>query len=93
MEASAYQSTAYQSTVLGGTRAHGPLVRVEPQVFAGLVGRSPTGLVVAAEGRPLRANQYLMAYRGLWFTTSSRTPLDLPRSVEVIRVKTLSLDV
>ncbi len=85
--------TAYQSTVLSGTRAHGPVVRVEPQVFAGLVGRSPTGLVVAAEGRPLRANQYLMSYRGLWFTTSSRAPLELPRSVEVIRVRTLSLSV
>ncbi|MFA5943812.1 MAG: hypothetical protein WC876_05025 [Candidatus Thermoplasmatota archaeon] len=85
--------TAYQSTVLAGTRAQGPVVRVEPQVFAGLVGRSPTGLVVAAEGRALRANQYLMAYRGLWFTTSSRAPLELPRSIEVIRVKTLALSV
>ena len=85
--------TAYQSTVLAGTRAHGPVVRVEPQIFAGLVGRSPTGLVVAAEGRALRANQYLMSYRGLWFTTSSRTPLELPRSIEVIRVKTLALSV
>jgi hypothetical protein len=81
----------HQATVLSGLRATGPVVRVEPQVFAALVARSPTCLVVAATGRRMRANQYLTSYRGLQFTTSSRTELDLPRSVEVIRVKSLNL--
>lgn len=89
--AGAPAASAYQSTVLQGLRATGPVVRVEPDVFAALVQRSPSCLVVAATGRRFRSNQYLTSYRGLQFTTTSRSELPLPRSVEVVRVKTLHL--
>jgi hypothetical protein len=88
MQASA---TAAQASVLRGLQATGPVVRVEPDVFAALVARNPGGLVVAATGRRFASNQYLTSYRGLQFACASRTEVDLPRSTEVILVKRLHL--
>jgi hypothetical protein len=79
------------ATTLSGLRATGPVVQVEPRVFSSLLTRQPNGLVVVAVGGALRPHKYLFSYRGLLFTTSSRTQLELPRAMEAIQVKRLHL--
>jgi len=69
-------------------KAFGAIVRVEPVDFLTLLERAENPLVVYCEGGFFSTNyQYLMGYKGLVFYTKSRTPLDLPRNIEVVTAR------
>lgn len=66
-------------------KASGAIVRVEPEDFLRVLGRSPDVLVVSAPGGFLSGgHEYLTSYKGLAFFTNSPKPLALPEGVEVI---------
>ena len=69
-------------------KASGAIVRVEPLDFMALLERAENPLLVYSESRFFSTSyQYLMGYKGLVFYTKSRTPLDLPRNIEVVTAK------
>jgi hypothetical protein len=69
-------------------KASGAIVRVEPLDFMALLERAENPLLVYCERRFFSTSyQYLMGYKGLVFYTKSRTPLDLPRNIEVVTAR------
>jgi len=69
-------------------KASGAIIKVEPMDFMTLLERAEKPLIVYSESRFLSVSyHYLMGYKGLVFFTKSRTPLDLPRDIEVVTAK------
>jgi hypothetical protein len=69
-------------------KASGAIVKVEPLDFIALLERAENPLLVYCERRFFSTSyQYLMGYKGLVFYAKSRTPLDLPRNIEVVTAK------
>ncbi len=70
------------------TKASGTIVRVEPEVFLGLLQRQENPLVIHARTKLAnRRYRYLTSYKGLAFFTKSKTPLSLPSSIELVEAK------
>lgn len=66
-------------------KASGAIVRVEPEEFLKILGRSAEPLVISAPGGFLSGGQdYLTSYKGLAFFTNSQKSLDLPEGAEVV---------
>ena len=66
-------------------KASGTIVKVEPEVFAQLLAKTESPLVVYSEGGVISTNhQYLMSYKGLAFYTKADDPISLPAGAEVI---------
>ena len=69
-------------------KASGAIVRVEPDDFLSILGKTSRPLVVIAAGGVLRKNyRYLTAYKGLIFFTKAETPLLLPGDTELVAAK------
>jgi len=79
---------AAAAAIAQAIKASGAIVRVEPLDFMALLERAENPLLVYCESRFFSTSyQYLIGYKGLVFYTKSRTPLDLPRNVEVVTAK------
>lgn len=66
-------------------KASGAIVRVEPDEFLKLLNHNAQGLVVHAPGGLFyRSHKYLMGYKGLAFCTSTREPLTVPSTCQVV---------
>jgi hypothetical protein len=79
---------AAAAAIAQAIKASGAIVRVEPMDFMALLERAEKPLLVYCESRFFYTSyQYLMGYKGLVFYTKSRTPLDLPRNIEVVTAK------
>jgi hypothetical protein len=79
---------AMAAAIAEATKASGAIVRVEPLDFMAILGRAENPLLVYCESRFFHTSyQYLIGYKGLVFYTKSRTPLDLPRNIEVVTAK------
>ncbi|MGO9258393.1 MAG: hypothetical protein ACLQU1_19065 [Bryobacteraceae bacterium] len=78
-------AAAAAAAIAQAIKASGVVVRLEPEEFTKLLGRTAQPLVVYAEGGVFRTNyQYLTSYKGLAFFTLSREPLPLPAGTELI---------
>jgi hypothetical protein len=81
-------AVAAAAAIAQAIKASGAIVRVEPLDFMALLERAENPLLVYHEGGFFSTSyQYLMGYKGLVFYTKSRTPLDLPRNIEVVTAK------
>ena len=66
-------------------KASGTIVKVEPEVFAQLLAKAESPLVVYSQGGVISTNhQYLMSYKGLAFYTKADDPISLPATAELI---------
>jgi hypothetical protein len=66
-------------------KASGTIVKVEPEVFAMLLAKTDSPLVIYAEGGLISTNhQYLTSYKGFAFFTKSDEQISLPSKAEVI---------
>lgn len=78
-------AAAHAAIIANAIKASGTIVRVEPQVFAGLLRRTDKPLVVYMQGGFFSKNhQYLTSYKGLSFYTKAKEQIDLPGSAEII---------
>ena len=69
-------------------RASGAIVRVEPQDFVTVLARADQPVLIVAQGGFLSTTyQYLTSYKGLAFYAKSKTPLQLPKDIELIQAK------
>lgn len=81
---------AAQAAAIQAMKASGVIVRVEPEVFLGILQRQSDPLVVHATGGLFKTNyQYLMSYKGLAFFTKAPAPLALPAGTEQVKVLTI----
>ncbi len=63
---------------------------MEPDEFAKILSKSEAPVVVTARGGFLnRKFQYLTSYKGLFFFTSSVTPLNLPYKAEQVSARSI----
>jgi hypothetical protein len=66
-------------------KASGTIVRVEPDDFLKILGRSADPLVISANGGYLSGgHDYLTSYKGIGFFTNSPKPLTLPEGAEIV---------
>lgn len=85
MSGAAAGATAGAAAIANAIKASGAIVRVEPDEFLKLLNQNAQGLVVHAPGGFFsRSHKYLMGYKGLAFWTSTREPLPLPSTCQVI---------
>jgi len=64
-------------------------VRVEPDDFRSVLGKNRGSLVISGPGGLFSSKfQYMTNYKGFIFFTTSKSELDLPNDIEVIRTKT-----
>jgi hypothetical protein len=78
-------ATAAAAAIAQAIKASGVVVRLKPDEFSKLLGRTAQPLVVYAEGGVFSTNyQYLTSYKGLAFYTKSSEAIPLPAGAEVV---------
>lgn len=78
-------AAAAAAAIAQAIKASGVLVRVEPDEFIKIAGRTKAPLVIAAKGGFFRTYYaYLTSYKGLAFYAWSRGPLQLPADTELV---------
>ena len=78
-------AAAAAAAIANAVKASGSLVEVETQDFLKLVNRIEQPAVVCATQRIFGVRyKYLTVYKGLFLYTKSKTPLQLPGTVERI---------
>ena len=71
------------------SQASGAIVRVEPEEFLSILGRTEAPLVVYSAKKFLTPHKYLTSYKGLIFYTRSKDWLVLAEGIEVVTAKTI----
>ena len=80
------------AAAMNAIKANGVVVRVEAHDFLAILKKEREPLVIMGLGGFIKKHhQYLTSYKGLAFFTTSPQPLMLPRSVELIAAKTISI--
>ncbi|MEW6051881.1 MAG: hypothetical protein AB1644_12580 [Candidatus Zixiibacteriota bacterium] len=81
---------AAAAAIANAIKAAGGIVRLEPGEFAKILVRTDAPLVVTGFGGVFtRKNQYLANYKGIFFFTESRQPLQLPYKAEQVEAKNI----
>lgn len=87
-----HHAAAHAVAMANAIKASGVVVRVEAQDFLIILKKEKEPLVVTGLGGLFsKHHQYLTSYKGLAFFTTSPAPLVLPRSVEIISAKKISI--
>jgi hypothetical protein len=84
-------TASHSAHLVNAMRSTGPVVQVDSHAFATLLSRNREALVVYAAGGAIRQHKYLMGYKGLFFATKTRAPIQLPQWVDVVTVRRLHL--
>jgi len=80
------EGAAAAAAIANAIKASGAIVRVQPQDFLAILGRSQSPLVVIAPGGLFQGKyNYLTSYKGLAFFAKSSEPLMLGGNVEVVQ--------
>lgn len=83
-------AAAAAAAVAQAIKASGAIVQVEADLFAHLVARQDTPLVIHATGGVFRTHhRYLTSYRGFVFYTMSADLLPLPGKAELLSAKSI----
>jgi hypothetical protein len=78
------------AAMIQAVKASGAIVKVKPDDFQMILGRTERPVVVTARGRFLaKGHKYLVSYGGLFFYTRSATPLQMPSRAEVIEAQSI----
>ena len=85
-------AAVYYASSSNAIKACGSIIRVEPKVFDDIVSKQDNPIVVRTEGGGMSRNyKYLTTYRGLTFHCKSKIELVLPRKVELIDARRMSI--
>jgi hypothetical protein len=83
---------AAHAALANAVKASGVIVRLDPPEWLRVLKRTENPLIVIARGGMFRRKyQYLTAYRGLAFYTTSEQPLVLPGRTELVSAKSISV--
>jgi hypothetical protein len=76
--------------IANATKATGAIVKLTPEEFARILARIDQPVIVQGKGGFLyRKFQYLTNYKGFFFFTQSKEPLQLPYKAELIAAKNI----
>lgn len=76
---------AAQRAIANASKASGVIVRVTPEDFRSVAGKSERPLVVVARGGLIKKTyRYLSSYKGLAFYTEAESEITLPSKSEVV---------
>jgi hypothetical protein len=86
----AADKAAAAAAIANAVKASGAIVKVQPQDFVSIIGRTQSPLVVIA-GKAFWSPgfKYLTGYKGLIFYCRSSEALDLPGAAELITAKSI----
>ena len=85
---SAAGAAAAAAAIAQAIKASGTIVSLEPSEFHKLLALNDSGVVVRAPGGFLSSgHKYLTSYKGLAFYTSSKEPLTIPRTYDLVEAK------
>jgi len=83
-------AAAAAAAIANAIKASGAIVKVDPEDFMAIVGRTQAPLVVVAPATFWSSGtKYLTGYKGLIFYCKSPEPLNLPGAAELITAKTI----
>jgi hypothetical protein len=86
--AAAGGAAAAAAAIANAIKASGAIVYVEQRDFEQILNKISEPLVVYAQGGFLSAkHKYLTSYKGLFFYTKTKVPINLPGTVETILAK------
>lgn len=78
-------AAAAAAAIAQAIKASGVLVRVTPEDFVQILGKTEKPLVISATGGIIRTNyQYLTSYKGFAFHTKCPVPLEFSFKTEVV---------
>jgi len=78
-------AAAAAAAIANATKASGAIVSMDPESFVKILNKVESPLVVVAKaGFMNKKLRYLTSYRGLFFTTLSRGPIQHPSRTEFI---------
>ena len=79
------------AAMVNAVKASGAIVKLEPMEFLKILNRAENLLVVYAEARVFFTikYKYLTSYKGLFFYTSSASPLSIPGRFETVSAKNI----
>ncbi|MBI4286651.1 MAG: hypothetical protein HY670_12250 [Chloroflexi bacterium] len=78
-------AAAHAVAIAKAIKASGAIVRVAPEDFMTILGKTNKPLVVMARGGFMkRGYHYLTGYKGLVFFTKAAAPLYLPGDAEIV---------
>ena len=80
---------AAAAAIANAIKASGAIVRVEPEEFLTILGRTEAPLVVYSPKKFLTPHKYLTSYKGLIFFTRTKNWLELAEGIEVVTAKTI----
>jgi len=82
---------AAAAVVANATKASGAIVKLEPMEFIKILNRADKPLVVYAYSKIFFSvkHRYLTSYKGLFFYTSSSSPLAIPGRIETVVAKNI----
>lgn len=81
-------AAAAAAAVARAIKASGTIVQLEPDEFGRLLNQNSQGLVVHAPGGFFSArHKYLMSHKGFVFATSTREPMQLPGTCQVVEAR------
>ncbi len=81
---------AAAAAIANAIKASGAIVRLEPVEFAKILQKSENPLVVTGFGGVfVKKSQYLTSYKGIFFFTESKQPLQLPYKAETVAAKNI----
>lgn len=83
------------ATIFRAIKASGAIIKMAPQDFLEILSRTHKPLIVVDRQRhdsgflstPVYSYQYLTGYKGLIFYTHTKTKLQLPVDVELVKAK------
>ena len=85
-------AAATMAAVANAIKSSGAIVEVGPKNFMKILAKTKEPLVVTAEGGVFKKNfRYITSYKGLFFHTKAREPIELPEGTELIRAKSISI--
>jgi hypothetical protein len=82
---------AAAAAIANAVKASGAIVKLEPMEFIKILNRADKPLVVYAYARVFFSSRhkYLTSYKGLFFYTSSASPLSIPGRIEMVVAKNI----
>ena len=85
-------AAAAAAAIANAIKAHGGLIKLDPDEFKKILNKAEKPLVAFAEGGFWgKSYQYLMNYKGLFFFCKTKEAIHLPGTVEVIKCEKIMI--
>jgi hypothetical protein len=83
-------AAAQAAAIANAVKASGAIVKLDPKEFVKILAKTENPVVVTGTcGLFTKKNQYMINYKGFFFYTESREPIQLPLRAELVAAKNI----